>query len=162
MVGNTYAYYPSKCKIIFLSVELESWGEDSFSSQFSQKLIDLSAYAGQTICIAFRLTNDHDDGWYIDKVEVSKDLSIPEHVQGKLKIYPNPTSRFLNIDVTSLVLDSDLEISILDVLGQTQIQQKLKAGNKQAVINVQDLAAGTYIVHIKAVSWEANYKVLIE
>ncbi len=44
--------------------------ETDFSTTYSQKFVDLSAYTGQTIWIAFVMTNDDGDSWYIDDVNM--------------------------------------------------------------------------------------------
>lgn len=56
--------------------EIATWGEDSFTNNFTEKAIDLSAYAGQSICLAFRLTTDAGDGWYIDAIQIKANDDI--------------------------------------------------------------------------------------
>ncbi|PID88921.1 MAG: hypothetical protein CSB02_00155 [Bacteroidia bacterium] len=144
-------------------VELESWGEDDFSTLFSQKIIDLSSYEGQTICIAFRLTNDNDDGWYLDKIEIDEALSITEtSAEDKFILYPNPAKDRLHINFATDVSEGDIDISILNMLGQTQIKRSVTSDKQQAIIDLKGLAPGAYVVHIKTNAWEANHKLLIE
>ncbi len=50
--------------------DLETYGEADFSTTYTQKEIDLSAYAGQTVYIAFIMTNDDGDNWFIDNFKV--------------------------------------------------------------------------------------------
>ena len=54
---------------------VNSLGNQVFQSTWTQVLVDLSAYAGQTIKIRFRLQESNSyvaDGWYIDNVEVKE------------------------------------------------------------------------------------------
>ena len=51
---------------------IESYGESSFTTSYSVREIDLSAYDGQSIYIAFVMTNDDGDSWYIDNVLVEE------------------------------------------------------------------------------------------
>ncbi len=51
--------------------DLISYEEKSaFSTFYSERTIDLSDYAGQTVYIAFVMTNDSGDDWYIDDIEI--------------------------------------------------------------------------------------------
>ncbi len=51
-------------------VNLETYGETSFGTSYSKKEIDLSSYAGQTIYIAFVMTNDDGDEWFVDDFKI--------------------------------------------------------------------------------------------
>ncbi len=58
---------------------IAAWDEDSFSTDYDLKTIDLSEYDGQVVYIAFVMTNDDGDNWFIDNVTVSSDVpSTPE------------------------------------------------------------------------------------
>nr|WP_321231939.1 choice-of-anchor J domain-containing protein [uncultured Psychroserpens sp.] len=54
----------------------------SFGNTYINQIVDLSAYDGQTIFIAFVMSQDNGDSWYIDDIEVkegtSKDANIIE------------------------------------------------------------------------------------
>ncbi len=50
--------------------DLVSYDESGFSPYYSQRTVDLSNYAGQTVYLAFVMTNDGGDNWYIDDVEI--------------------------------------------------------------------------------------------
>ena len=52
------------------------YGESDFGNpySYSQRTIDLSAYAGQTIYIAFVMEQDNADGWYIDNVSIKENI----------------------------------------------------------------------------------------
>ncbi|NPD46281.1 MULTISPECIES: T9SS-dependent choice-of-anchor J family protein [unclassified Lentimicrobium] len=56
---------------------LNSWGEDTFSVNYSEKTIDLSAYAGQEIYIAFVMTNDDGDDWFVDHINIEGSAPTP-------------------------------------------------------------------------------------
>ncbi len=49
---------------------LELYGEFNFTTEYTKKEIDLSAYKGQTVYIAFVRINDLGDEWYVDSVKV--------------------------------------------------------------------------------------------
>lgn len=50
---------------------VESYGESTFSNgSWSLKNVDLSAYSGQSIYIAFVMSQDDGDSWYLDSIKV--------------------------------------------------------------------------------------------
>ncbi len=50
--------------------DVTSYGETSFSTAYTLKSVDLSAYNGQSIYIAFVMVNNDGDNWYIDNVNL--------------------------------------------------------------------------------------------
>ncbi|NPD45691.1 MULTISPECIES: T9SS-dependent choice-of-anchor J family protein [unclassified Lentimicrobium] len=55
---------------------IASYGESSFSTAYSLREIDLSAFDGQSVYIAFVMTNDDGDSWYIDNVSIDESNTI--------------------------------------------------------------------------------------
>ena len=47
------------------------WSAETVSDLWEETTIDLSAYLGQTITLAFKYAGDNGNGWYVDDVEVS-------------------------------------------------------------------------------------------
>lgn len=52
---------------------IESYTESNFSTNYTSRQIDLSAYDGQSVYIAFVMTNDDGDSWYIDNILIEED-----------------------------------------------------------------------------------------
>ena len=50
-------------------VDLVSYSEADLSMTFTQNTIDLSAYIGQDVYVAFVLTQDNGDDWYLDDIK---------------------------------------------------------------------------------------------
>lgn len=50
---------------------VESWGEDDFTTSYTEKTIDLSAYDNQDVYIAFAMANDDGDDWFVDNVNIT-------------------------------------------------------------------------------------------
>ena len=61
-------------------------------------------------------------------------------------IYPNPTTDKLNIDIVNI--NGDAVISVLDNLGRTLYDDKISAAQKHKIIDVSNLAKGTYYVRL--------------
>jgi len=57
-----------------ISTYIELWNGNTETS-WSQQVIDLSAYAGQNVYLAFRYEGDFSDEWYIDDVELAEPCS---------------------------------------------------------------------------------------
>ena len=51
--------------------------EADLSLTMTEKLVDLSAYVGQSIYIAFVMTNDDGDNWSVDNVNMVSSISVP-------------------------------------------------------------------------------------
>jgi hypothetical protein len=47
---------------------VQTWAEADFGVTFSQVAIDLSAYVGQVVFVAFVMEQDDGDSWYVDDV----------------------------------------------------------------------------------------------
>lgn len=53
------------------------YGESAFSTTYTERVVDLTAYAGQTIYIAFVMSQNDGDGWYVDNVTVKEEVAAP-------------------------------------------------------------------------------------
>lgn len=53
--------------------DLISYDESSFSTSWASRTIDLTAYDGQDVYIAFVMTNDDGDAWQIDNISITED-----------------------------------------------------------------------------------------
>jgi|GEM_PF-1547162 len=55
---------------------LTTYDESTFSTSYTLKTVDLSAYAGQDIFIAFMMEQNDGDSWFIDDVQVTTTLKL--------------------------------------------------------------------------------------
>ncbi len=75
-------------------------------------------------------------------VNVSEKLAVSDISKSKISYYPNPVTDVLNIN-------SDKEIrliSVFDISGRKIVEQKSQT--KKAIVNIENLSAGTYLVSI--------------
>ncbi|MCT8340255.1 T9SS type A sorting domain-containing protein [Flavobacteriaceae bacterium TK19130] len=70
--------------------------------------------------------------------------------------YPNPTDAILNLKAN----ESIEAISIINMLGQTVLQQKI--GNTQSSVDVSALATGSYLLQVKANGNTGTYRLMIQ
>lgn len=68
---NTYTSDYGKNSVVLLgNTETELWTPASVSDSWEETTIDLSAYKGQNITLAFKYEGDNAHGWYVDDVWV--------------------------------------------------------------------------------------------
>ncbi len=69
---NSYVDDYDKNSVVLLDGEneIELWSPESVNSSWEETTIDLSAYMGQTISLAFKYEGDNAHGWYVDDVRV--------------------------------------------------------------------------------------------
>ena len=75
--------------------------------------------------------------------EVSVDFS--GEIEQLLKVYPNPVNNGnLNVE---LLADEDIQLDVINVLGETLVQTKLNVGKN--LINIGQLSKGIYVLNFK-------------
>jgi len=106
--------------------------------------VDLRAYAGQEIWIAFRHFDCTDQFMLvIDDVTLVREWdAVSENNATKTMIYPNPT-------VNMAKIESDQIITICDIYDMTgALVRSQNVGTKSFELNIGDLPTGTYLVKI--------------
>lgn len=133
-------------------------GED-----YVQRTVDLSAYAGENVYIAFRHHDDENNYWmYIDDIYVyATPLSVDESVvQSSLALYPNPASS--SCYVTFTVEEAQkVTIDIVNMQGQIVGSRHVDAvGSEIQYFDLSTLASGVYLVKVASEN-ERAYKRLV-
>lgn len=124
------------------------YSETMTTEQFQQRTLDLSAYANQSIYIAFaHHTNTEETadsyGLAIDDIVVEAGTGIHDiAVTADILLYPNPVSDVLNIGFVK-----GCDIVIYNVTGQ--VIHHAKPMDDTIRIDVNTYAAGTYFVQAK-------------
>ena len=57
--------------------DLASYGETAFGMTYTYKAIDLSAFDGQAVYIAFIMIQDDGDDWYLDSIKINSTILNP-------------------------------------------------------------------------------------
>ncbi len=84
-------------------------------------------------------------------------------VNGKVKIYPNPTDNQLNVSfVTSE--DSNLEIKLTNISGRIILSEDYSAiaGTNNCRLNLRGISQGVYFLDIGDASSSLRYKVIVK
>ena len=71
-------FAPGNNNVVLLDGDTETvlWSAETAIQDWTEATIDLSAYIGQTITLAFKYAGNDGNGWYVDDVEVSAAASI--------------------------------------------------------------------------------------
>lgn len=86
--------------------------------------------------------------------------SITSYYSNKFRIYPNPVTDKLNIDLPAS--NKSYTIYILDIAGRTAMQVKTAASQKSISVNTSGLSKGTYLIKIGSDNENASLKFVKE
>jgi hypothetical protein len=76
-------------------------------------------------------------------------LSIDSQtLKNTITVYPNPTSSFLNIQLPKTILGRKVSITLYDINGKQIKNSKIKVKDNSALINVENLSKGFYLLHL--------------
>ena len=110
---------------------------------WKQKYVDLAAFAGQTIHLAFVHKNCSDEFWIkLDDINVSEGVGIEQNTTDNyVSIFPNPTNSVLNVYANNF-----RKVEIINFLGQVVYQNQITENQFQ--IDVSNLTSGIYFVRL--------------
>jgi len=121
-----------------LSTDTASWK----TWEWVKAEVDLSDFAGQNnVQICFRYVGFDGADLAIDDIYISFLSDIYENEIEQIKVYPNPASNFIKIDV-----NDDAFIKIFDVNGKLVKSENIKRDNNR--VDVSDLNVGIYTLLI--------------
>ncbi|TRW24848.1 T9SS type A sorting domain-containing protein [Flavobacterium zepuense] len=108
---------------------------------------DISEYAGEEVTVLIRHFESEESTYlFIDDLEVkSGTLGVKEVTASAFKVYPNPATSVINLEGANGSQFNNAVIT--DVNGRT-VKTLALNGVTNAVVNVEDLASGTYILSV--------------
>lgn len=117
--------------------------------------VDLSAYSGQTVYIAFLHDSDDDERIMIDDILITKAAepsSIIETTSNyRMECYPNPAEQFVNLNF-QLDTKKKVSYSIFSTQGKLVQQSDLgqrTIGTHSEKLNVSNLTTGNYLIQLE-------------
>ncbi|TRW25300.1 T9SS type A sorting domain-containing protein [Flavobacterium zepuense] len=117
--------------------------------------IDLTGYTGTDTYIGLRLnSNVPHTVVLLDNLKWQTALGTPDFDNSAFSYYPNPVNDVLTVSYTNDINT----ISIYNLLGQNVLEQNINATTGQ--VNMQALAAGTYLVKVTAGSNHKYIKIV--
>ena len=105
--------------------------------------VDLSAYNGQTVYLAWVNTFNDGNLLSVDDISVDATLSVEDFSKIASSMYPNPANDEFKIDFNPLNDSSEINISVIDISGRL-----LKRFKVQEAYDISDLNIGTYLIKI--------------
>jgi thiol-disulfide isomerase/thioredoxin len=131
---------------------------------YTQRLIDLSAFAGQEVYIAFRHHNSEGNYWmYLDDIYVyAAPLSVFDNeIQSSLSLFPNPTNSSCYVTFSTPVKEN-VNIQFFNIQGQQVFNREVTAvGNQVEHFSLSSLSPGVYLVKVSSES-NQGYKRLVK
>jgi uncharacterized delta-60 repeat protein len=67
-----------------------------------------------------------------------------------VKLFPNPASNYLNLQMTQLAANAEIKVSLYNVLGQEIKHELFKYNGQGFGLNLTDLTAGVYVIKVEA------------
>jgi hypothetical protein len=108
--------------------------------------LDLSAFAGQTVYIAFKYTSTDDAAalWKVDDVIVTETIAtgIINSTLSTFHVYPNPATSFVQFDFAENGM-----LTLMDVSGKMVLQKPVVSGTNK--LNLSGMHNGVYLAVIK-------------
>ncbi len=115
--------------------------EDVSNTAFTQFEIDMTAYAGQIVYIAFVMIDNDGDNWYVDDVKLEVITGINNSIVSNINVYPNPSN-----GIVTITHAEGASIEIINVMGQ--VVASFSADNMLTTFDASFLNTGNYIVRI--------------
>lgn len=151
-------------------IDIAAGTNPSHAGQLRPFTIPLTAYAGQTIFVAFH-HNSHDDNLIsIDDVIIGSNVfaagaGISEHGNDiSLKVSPNPSKDIVQVEF-NLTSESSVVLNINDVTGKliyTENQGMSAQGNHKSTLSVSSLAKGFYTITVQTSNGVSVSKLIVE
>lgn len=134
--------------------ELEDSGDCSrWLGILTQKTVDLTAYAGQTIFVAFEHNSNDDNLLSLDDIEIEAITSVVENEGvSKLNVYPNPAVDMITVEFSAANSTMGI-LEVTDIFGRlvaTQSLGLLNEGANKAMFDASGLANGNYTIKVKS------------
>lgn len=113
------------------------------SENWNTRTVDLSAYIGEKIYLAF--INQWEDGniLQVDNIIVDGTLAVSEVSKPKVAVYPNPVQDEFKLNLSQAYNAAKVQVTVTDLTGR-----KVKSFSAGEIYNVSGLSKGVYIVTV--------------
>lgn len=166
-IKNTSVSNMEKILIFFSLLICSSWGYSqrlspevtaSSGEHFTGVNTQLSWTIGETMIETFPLGSSQlTQGFHQSNIIVTTVTSLPENFQAK--VFPNPTSNFLNIEWTEI--SDSLSLSLYDVTGKQLLFQMTLDQTLSKMLDLSAYAAGSYVLHLRNQNKKTNKTFII-
>ncbi len=136
------------------------------TTTWEQIEIDLAAYEGQEVYIAFNHYSTDQFRMWIDDVLYPSTVNdceilvgIEEAELSKFTIYPNPLQgNILNLNFKN---SGTFDLSIMDATGKTVLEEKIKSSGNSQIIS-PNLTSGVYMIQLEGKEGFSYQKLIVE
>ncbi|NOQ28469.1 MAG: T9SS type A sorting domain-containing protein, partial [Bacteroidales bacterium] len=109
------------------------------------------------------LVTDENDCTETDNITITisdvTDISFNDDLEGVIKLYPNPTSGTINIDLTEN--NEQIEISIFDVTGKILLHKEINSNESSFAVEISG-ESGVYFIKLSSNLKSKTYKIIKE
>ena len=119
----------------------EIWAQTNASERWKTVEIDLSAYQGQDIYIAFKYEGFDGHTWYIDDVGVNVYDALGEQEQAAVAVYPNPARGNIRIEGLRNACEAQIYNSLGELVKTVMVYPDEEIG-------IGELSDGLYLVRL--------------
>lgn len=81
-------------------------------------------------------------------IAYKEELDLTQTISDRYRVYPNPTSDLVNIDLFDTEFTEQTKILVLDLTGRILLQSKPQAGSRSVRIETNSLNNGVYVLHV--------------
>jgi hypothetical protein len=130
-------------------------------THFSYSIIDSSNYS---IGISLRGISQEGGGIFVDNIDIQrKTVGFSEYHSylNGVVVFPNPAKEYIFIK-TLVPINSDLNISIIDINSRIRYSQRLNGLSKHHKLDLRSLSEGIYIIKIQYSERIVYQKLIIE
>ena len=158
---ENYSVYISTTGNAVADFDTELWTETLASTDWAERTLDLSAYDGQTVYLAFRHHDVTDqfvmkiDNVVLPGTEIDCATSVSElENEVRLNVYPNPNNG--DFSIMNEGMAGNFLIEMMDVTGKSVHSQRIQLNSAQRTdINTTDVTPGVYL--LKLTNTDENY-----
>ncbi|MCX6248951.1 MAG: PKD domain-containing protein [Bacteroidetes bacterium] len=159
---NVFATH-EKMSTSFFPQSAYDWCGSAYGTSCYQ--VDISPWAGmKNVKILFESYNRRGNNIFLDNISISgpTGVSDKESKYEEIRIYPNPTTGFVNIFFANP--SSSVDLSVVNLQGQTLFSDHFsaKTGNLEKKLNLSGLAKGVYFFRIMSDQSTTVKKVILD
>lgn len=147
--GNTYsnAYVKGGVALATVADQTAIW-QPAASTEWRNDTVDLNAFLGQKIIIAFINLGYFGNSMFLDNINVDVTTGISNNTATSsiVKITPNPSNGIFKLDVTGI--NGNVSYTITDVSGRKVMNKQLNANAKSEIIDLSKQGKGSYILYL--------------
>ena len=114
-------------------------------------VIVLNAKGNYSVRLTLSYTDTIMSLYQADYFEVLSSVGLNSLDQTNLiKLFPNPASNYLNLQLRQLAANAEIKVSLYNVLGQEIKHEQVKYNGQGFGLNLTDLTAGVYVIKVEA------------